>query len=96
MFTGENFVFHYNLVNPIQEWVKCQDENECISFLNRLKAESGISCGDFTKAILKISNTASQLEQIAEKNQKFDWLQNLKQIPKMILKFVATNQSLYV
>lgn len=96
LFTGENYDYHYNLVNPIQEWITCQDENECVSFLNRLKAESSISCGDFTKAILKISNTASQLEQIAEKNQKFDWLQNLKQIPKMILKFIATNQSLYV
>jgi superfamily II RNA helicase len=96
LFTGENYGYHYNLVNPIQQWIECKDESSCVSVLNQLKLDYGVSSGDFTKAILKISNTASQLEQIAEKYQKLDWLQNLKQIPKMILKFVATNQSLYV
>ena len=96
MFTGENYGYHYNLVNPIQQWIECKDESSCVSVLNQLKLDYGVSSGDFTKAILKISNTASQLEQIADKYQKLDWLQNLKQIPKMILKFVATNQSLYV
>jgi hypothetical protein len=96
LFTGENYDYHYNLVNPIQDWIRCKNETECVSFLKQLKLETDISGGDFTKALLKISNTALQLEQIANKIQKFDWLQNLKRIPKTILKFIATNQSLYI
>ena len=46
--------------------------------------------------IVKINNIASELEKIAETNNKIDLLQKLRDIPSKTLKFVATNQSLYV
>jgi hypothetical protein len=36
------------------------------------------------------------LEKIAEANGKIDFLSKLREIPTLTLKYVATNQSLYV
>ena len=52
--------------------------------------------GEFVKALLKINNIASEMEKIAEANVKIDFLSKLRAIPILTLKYVATNQSLYV
>ena len=58
--------------------------------------EKEICLGEFVKAVLKISNIANEMEKIAEMTGNMTFLSNLKEIPKMILKFVVTNQSLYI
>ena len=56
----------------------------------------GIFLGDFSKAILKINNIAYQLEKVFTKLEKIDIVHNLKQIPKLTLKAVTTNESIYI
>jgi hypothetical protein len=56
----------------------------------------GVSAGDFTKAMLKISTVVKELSGIAEAHAKVDCLHKLSLIDARILKFVATSQSLYV
>ena len=51
---------------------------------------------DFSKAILKINNIAYQLEKVFTKLEKIDIVHNLKQIPKLTLKAVTTNESIYI
>ena len=58
--------------------------------------EKEIFLGEFVKAILKINNIASEMEKIAELLGDMNFLSVLKQIPQLTLKYVATNQSLYV
>ena len=41
-------------------------------------------------------NSNNNLDTFAEMNNKIDLLQKLREIPEKTLKFVATNQSLYV
>jgi hypothetical protein len=59
-------------------------------------AEKGIFLGEFVKALLKINNIAAEIGSIAEKMGNMHLLGLLKSIPDRILKYVVTNQSLYV
>ena len=58
--------------------------------------EKEIFLGEFVKALLKITNISCEMEKIAEITGNISFLSTLKEIPGMILKFVVTNQSLYV
>jgi Cu/Ag efflux protein CusF len=58
--------------------------------------EKEIFLGEFVKAILKINNISCEMEKIAEMTGNISLLSKLKEIPKMTMKFVVTNQSLYV
>ncbi len=55
-----------------------------------------IFLGEFVKALLKINNISSEFEQISEMTGNIAFLSKLKEIPNMTLKYVVTNQSLYV
>lgn len=55
-----------------------------------------IFLGEFIKAILKINNITSEMEKIAENLGDIEFLSILKDVPILTLKYVATNQSLYV
>jgi superfamily II RNA helicase len=95
--TGSDYTFHYDLLNYIGEWAeKCNDEGSCKIFLQKLEREKDIFLGEFVKALLKITNIATELEQIAELQNNLEFLSKLKEIPAMLLKYVVTNQSLYV
>ena len=95
--TGSDYTFHYDLLNYIGEWAtECNDESSCKIFLQKLEREKDIFLGEFVKALLKITNIATELEQIAELQNNVEFLSKLKEIPVMLLKYVVTNQSLYV
>jgi len=91
-----DYTIHYDLVNYIQEWCLCEDVIAAKLLLQRLQYEKGIFLGEFVKAILKICNITNEMIKIAEINNSLLFLHKLQQIPQLLLKFVATNQSLYV
>ncbi len=93
--TGCEYELCFDILNYVMEWCDAKNENECKLILQKL-AEKNIFLGEFVKALLKINNTAAEMEKIAEMNNKIDLLQKLREIPEKTLKFVATNQSLYV
>ena len=51
---------------------------------------------DFIKAILKINNICNELIKIAEIIDNLKLLELLNEIPKLTLKYIVDNQSLYV
>jgi hypothetical protein len=61
-----------------------------------MEDEKQIFLGDFVKALLKINNISAEFEKIAEMTGNITFLNTLKQIPVITLKYVVTNQSLYV
>jgi hypothetical protein len=69
---------------------------ECKIFIQNNVADKGISVGDFTKALLKISTIARELSVVAESSNKLECLHKLTQVDSKILKYVTTAQSLYV
>jgi hypothetical protein len=64
--------------------------------LQKMESEKQIFLGEFVKALLKINNISHEVEKIAELINNVELLYKLKQISVKTLKFVATNQSLYI
>jgi hypothetical protein len=67
-----------------------------IVIIIRIKEEKELFLGEFIKAILKINNIAKEFEKIAESLENLELLEKIKLIPIITLKYVATNQSLYI
>jgi superfamily II RNA helicase len=83
----------YDMIDLIMEWCDFTDEVQCKFFIqNKLLC----SVGDFTKAILKISAITKELTSVCEQMGMVDFQHKLSQIDGMILKYVATSQSLYL
>jgi superfamily II RNA helicase len=94
--TGFDYNIHYDLLNYLEEWCESEDINMCKELLQKIAAEKEIFLGEFVKALLKINNISSEIERIAEMIGNIELLSKLKQIQSMTLKYVVTNQSLYV
>lgn len=93
---GADYNIHYDLLEYVEEWTQCEDVETCKLLLQRLGEEKGIFLGEFVKALLKINNISAEMEKIAEMTGNIEFLSKLREIPNLTLKFVVTNQSLYV
>lgn len=94
--TGMDYTIHYDLLNYVDEWSNSDDVVSCKLLLQKIGEEKEIFLGEFVKALLKINNISSEMEKIAEMTGNIAFLSKLKEIPNMTLKYVVTNQSLYV
>ena len=56
----------------------------------------GVSLGKIIKSLLKLSNIIDELEKLVLIQNNFELIEKLREIPKNTLKFIATNQSLYL
>ena len=94
--SGTDYEMTYDLLDYIEQWCDCSSEGECRLFLQKLDAHKQIFLGEFTKAVMKIVNIAREMEKVAELKGRMDFLKTLREIPTLVTKFVATNQSLYI
>ena len=94
--TGTDYNIHFDLLDYVIKWCDCESIEDCKILLQNLEKEKGIFLGEFVKALLKINNISSEMEKIAELTGNIQFLSKLKEIPIMTLKYVVTNQSLYV
>jgi superfamily II RNA helicase len=94
--TGFDYNIHYDLLNYLEKWCDCRDVESCKLVLQEMNEEKQIFLGEFVKALLKINNISGEMEKIAEMTGNIAFLSKLKEIPNMTLKYVVTNQSLYV
>jgi superfamily II RNA helicase len=94
--TGADYNIHYDLLEYVEQWTQCEDVETCKLLLQGLAEEKGIFLGEFVKALLKINNISCEMEKIAEMTGNIEFLSKLREIPNLTLKFVVTNQSLYV
>lgn len=94
--TGFDYNIHFDLIDYVIKWCECENETDCKEVLQQISFEKDIFLGEFIKAILKINNITSEMEKIAEMLGDMDFLSTLKSVPTLTLKYVATNQSLYV
>ena len=80
----------YDMIDPMMEWCDCSDEQECRIFI---RDRISISTGEFTKGIMKMSAIAKELAGTCD---CVELSYKLSQIDGLILKYIATAQSLYV
>jgi superfamily II RNA helicase len=93
---GIEYEIQYDLFHYMAEWCRGECVEDCKWVLQKMLEEKGIFLGEFVKALLKINNIAAEIASIAEKMGNMNLLAVLKAIPDKILKYVVTNQSLYV
>lgn len=89
-------LFHLDLINILPEWFTAESESECLIILEKIKYEKNIFLGDFVKAILKINTIAAEVDKICDILNNLELKQKLTNIGKLTLKYIATNQSLYI
>lgn len=89
-------VLCFDMPDLVDKWCQCENEHECKYFLQNDAASKEISPGDFTKALLKISNIVRELSVVAEKMNQIECLHKLSQIDGKLLKYITTSQSLYI
>jgi len=94
--TGFDYSIHFDLIDYVIKWCECENEIGCKEVLQQISLEKDIFLGEFIKAILKINNITTEMEKIAEMLGDMSFLSTLKSVPQLTLKYVATNQSLYV
>jgi hypothetical protein len=85
----------YDIQNAVIRWCEAEDEKDCKIIIQDLK-EKEVFLGDFVKALLKINNIASEMEKCCESIGNMELLEKVSQIPALTLKYVVTNQSLYI
>lgn len=94
--TGFDYSMHFDLIDYAISWCECDSDIECKQVLQKMSGDKDIFLGEFVKAILKINNIVSELEKVAELLGDMEFLSTLRLVPQLTLKYVATNQSLYV
>jgi len=98
IYTGHNYddPICFDMPDLAVGWCYCTNEVECKRFIQNDVALLGISVGDFTKALLKISTIAREWMVVAEVACETACAHKLSQVDSTILKYVTTAQSLYV
>ena len=99
MYTGLDYTnaLTYDLIDEIMEWCELDTEERCKYFLQtRITVDKEISIGDFTKTCLKISAISKELSVICEQMGFVDLLYKLSKVDRLLLKYIATTQSLYL
>lgn len=94
--TGFDYNIQYDMLNYVDEWCGCENIEACKYLLQKMGEERHIFLGEFVKALLKINNISCELEKLAELTGNIAFLNKLKEIPALTMKYVVTNQSLYV
>jgi antiviral helicase SKI2 len=94
--TGTEYNINYDIQQHIINWCNADDENTCKIIINELKEDKNIFLGEFVKAILKINNIVVEIQNACEILNNINLLEKLNNISSHTLKFVVTNQSLYI
>ena len=94
--SGSSYELNFDIQTDILDWCYAQNEEECKKIIHSIKKIKNISLGDFVKAILKINTIAGEIEKICDITNNIKLLEKVKRIPELTLKYVVTNQSLYL
>jgi hypothetical protein len=89
-------LMQYDLIDYVIDWTYADNESQCRNILQRLGDEKGIFLGDFSKCLLKIYNIINEINNVYTHFDNVPMMHYLKSAPELILKYVVTNQSLYI
>jgi hypothetical protein len=96
MRTGIHYenILMFDIIDETMEWCDCVDEPACKWFIQTKLQEKEIAVGDFAKGMLKIATMAHEFANIP--NAPVEYLHKLSLVDGLVLKYIATSQSLYV
>ena len=85
----------YDLCDIILNWCRATTEHECKRICEEIRIED-IFIGDFVKILLKINSIAREIGIAAQLSDNLALEQKLSLIPKLTLKYLVSNQSIYI
>jgi superfamily II RNA helicase len=94
--TGASYEITYDLIPYVIRWCECDDEITCKQIIQAVQTETGVFVGEFVKALLKINAIAEEFARVCESTENIRLYEKMRMIPKLTLKYIATNQSLYL
>ena len=94
--TGSEWDINYDLVKVMQEWYHAVDEITCKTILQQLQCDKEIFLGEFVKTLLKITNIVNELIKVSVLLCDTEFQNKLAVCNEKIMKYVVTNQSLYI
>ena len=90
------YFYQYDLIYPISLWLEADTEIKTKQVLQNIQSTSNIFAGEFIKAILKINAIAIELENVCDMTNNISLKNIIHSVPSKLLKYIATNQSLYI
>lgn len=94
-YNKEDYELCYNIYDLVDKWCEASNEYESRNILNECVAR-GLFIGEFVKCLLKIVNISNELNYISRLSANVHLEHLTSQVEEKILKFIATNQSLYI
>lgn len=94
-YNKEDYELCYNIYDLVDKWCDADNEEEAKHILN-ICVGRGLFIGEFIKCLLKIVNISNELNSVAKKIANVELEHLTSNVEEKILKFVATNQSLYI
>ena len=86
----------YVMYDYIRLWMECNDEQSCLHFIREFKSQTNLFIGDFVKCCLKLIHISNEITSICEYTNDYELLDKIKDGKHKIMKFIMTNQSLYL
>lgn len=91
----DDYTLYYDVYSLVNEWCYAENETEAKCVIQKCNGR-GIFMGEFVKCLLKIVNISNEINSVAIKIADIKLQYITSQVEEKLLKFVATNQSLYV
>ena len=90
---AEKYNIHYDMCELLYNW----SDKDCNVYNVLSEAQYwGISIGDFIKSVQKVCSISKEMEKVTILIEDNDLLSTIKEIPKLLLKFVVSNDSIYI
>jgi superfamily II RNA helicase len=96
MDTGLERTYHYDMVKSMLDWCDADTEMKCKVVIQQAQHEKGVFLGEFIKSLLKVVNIVNELKNIALILNDVSFQHKLTYCEENVMKFVVTNQSLYL
>lgn len=94
--TGLEREYHYDMVKSMMDWCDADTEMKCKVVIQQVQHEKGVFLGEFIKSLLKVVNIVNELKNIALILNDVSFQHKLTYCEEKVMKFVVTNQSLYL
>jgi superfamily II RNA helicase len=90
-----DYYYQFDLMRFVYEWIDVTDEHSALAVIQKLDTIQ-FQVGEFVKAMLKLVNIMEELKHVCQYFGNTPLEHTLNEMIPKILKFVVTNQSLYV
>ena len=80
----------------VADWCAAETNEQCREIINNAYGYANLSTGDFIKAIMKIVKLSKEIASGAEATGNLRLVAVCDEVPRLLLKYLVTSQSLYV